>query len=173
MTQIINMTGSRFAINTSTEVSEKGAVTLIKFFDITGLDVPAGTPIHMTQLEAAGLEPAYVIVADDAKKLGVLNSVTASAYNKQGAAEVHVAACNRVTEKEHIEEMARVLADRQRKYEAKYGPINKGPQHAANMDGYAHSVADAICRGKQALVNSDEAIDHLVSILTANQKKPH
>lgn len=157
MTQIINMSGSRFAINTSTEVSEKGAVTLIKFFDITGLDVPAGTPIHMTQLEAAGLEPAYVIVADDAKKLGILNSVATAAYNKQAAGEIHVASCEKASEKKHIEEMARVLAERQRKYEAKWGPINKGPQHAASMDDYASSLAESL--SLQTMIN--------------NQKKPH
>ena len=156
-TKTLNLIGAnRFAILPLVSSNEDGVFSELRFYPLApGTEV--GEQISIPALEASGIEPELVISFDSAAKVAALahqasRMYQGHAHNEQEQDAVK-AQKEREADKAHILKMARELSERQRKYEAKWGPSNKGPQHAANVDAYAGNLADALSQalGRQVV----------------------
>lgn len=147
-TKTLNLIGAnRFAILPGVSSNEDGAFSELRFYPLNA-EIETGAPICPKALEASGIQPELIISFDSSAKVATLGHQVSRMYqehaSQEQALEAAKAAEEQAVEKAHIEEIARQLAERKRKYEAKYGPTNKGPQHAVNMDTYAANLAEAM-----------------------------
>ncbi|MGL5566528.1 MAG: hypothetical protein ACRDC4_12470 [Plesiomonas sp.] len=149
-TKTLNLIGAnRFAILPVVSSNEDGAFSELRFYPLNA-EIETGAPICPKSLEESGVQPELIISFDSSTKVAALVHQAGRMYQDHASLEQVVEAAKKVEERDsemaHIEEMARQLAERQRKFEAKYGPANKGPQHAANMDAYAGNLAQALAQ---------------------------
>lgn len=148
MTQHINFSGNnRFAILPEVIGYGQGGPVARLYIVPMPEGVKPGQAISLEQLRQNGdLEKGTVMTFDNPLSIAALHQQTGRAYQSlcrevlemENIRAIEEAAKAQLTEEHkertHIEEMARVLADRKRAFDAKYGIPDKGPNHAHNYD---------------------------------------